>query len=275
MKTIKHCVLFLLLMTILPSLSQGQIKQKWNNYKDKRQVKKSEQTSYLVLETGVTYSNNQDLSTSNQIYNGAGLGLSIGKFKESPKVIKDSETIGVVNNFISSQGGVSGFDWTVTSNYGHLFILNREAEQNWRVAVGPKVDALGQVRLIPSLSNSSIHWDAMFSLGAAARVDRTIRLPLIKKEVSFYGEAHLPLVGYLNRPSYAIPGWEIEHTFGFIGRMNRLETEFGLIMPIRKNNPNLFRISYNWDVFNYRDNDIYKVTTGHHALSFALLVNLR
>jgi hypothetical protein len=275
MKKIKHCVLFLLLMTILPSLSQGQIKQKWNNYKDKRQVKKSQQISYLVLETGLTYSNNQDLSTSNQIYNGAGLGLSIGEFKETPNVIKDYEAIGLVNNFISSQGGVTGFDWTVTTNYGHLFILNKDVEKDWRIAVGPKLDFLTQVRFIPSLGNSSIHWDGMLSLGAAARVDRTIRLPLIKKDVGFYGEAHLPLVGYLNRPNYAIPGWDVEHTFGYLGRMNRLETEFGIITPIRKDNLNLFRISYNWDVFNYRDNDVYKVVTGHHALSFALLVRLR
>ena len=275
MKTVKHCVLFLLLMTILPSLSQGQIKQKWNNYKEKKQVKKSEQTSYLVLETAATYSSNQDLSTSNQIYSGAGVGLSLGQFKETPNTIRDYEAIGLVSNFISSQGGVSGYDWTVTMNYAHLFILNKEVEQNWRIAVGPKVDFLTQVRLLPSLGNSSAHWDGMFSLGGAARVDRTIRLPLIKKDVAFYGEAHLPLVGYLNRPNYGIPGWDVEHTFGFLGRMNRLETEFGLIMPIRKDNPNLFRISYNWDVFNYRDNDIYKVTTGHHALGFALLINIR
>ena len=275
MKTIKHCVLFLFLMTLLPSLSQGQIKQKWNNYKDKRQAKKSEQTSYLVLETSATYSNNQDLSTSNQIYNGAGLGLSLGSFKVTPKVIKDTETIGLVSNFISSQGGVSGFDWTVTSNYGHLFILNSDVEDDWQIAIGPKIDFLTQVRLITSLGNSAAHWDGMLSLGGAARVDKTIRLPLIKKDVGFYGEAHLPLVAYLNRPNYGIPGWDVQHAVGYLGRMNRLETEFGITTPIRKDNPNLFRLSYNWDVFRYRDNDIYKVVTGHHALSFALLVNIR
>lgn len=275
MKKIKHCLLFLLLIFILPHQSYGQIKQKWNDYKDKRQIKKSEQTSYFVLETSATYSNNQDLSTSNQIYTGGGVGLSIGSFKETPKVIKDFETIGVVSNFISSQGGVTGFDWTITSNYGHLFILNKDVEQDWRVAVGPKVDFLTQVRLIPSLGNSSAHWDGMFSLGGTARVDRTVRLPLIKKDVGFYGEAHLPLLAYLNRPNYAIPGWDIQHSLGYLGRMNRLETEFGIITPIRKDNANLFRLSYNWDVFRYRDNDIYKVVTGHHAVSFALLVRLR
>jgi len=275
MKTIKHCVLFLLLMTVLPSLSQGQIKQKWTNYKEKKQAKKAEETSYLILETSATYSNSQDLSTSNQIYNGGGLGLSIGEFKETPNLIKDCEAIGLVNNFISSQGGVTGFDWTVTGNYGHLFILNKEVKQDWRVAVGPKIDFLTQVRFMPSLGNSSLHWDGMLSLGAAARVDRTVRLPLIKKDVQFYSEAHLPLIAYLNRPNHGIPGWDVQHALGYLGRMNRLETEFGIITPIRKDNPNLFRISYNWDMFRYRDNDIYKVVTGHHALSFALLVNLR
>lgn len=274
MKTIKHCVLFLFLMLILPSLSQGQIKQKWNNFKEKRQEKKSQQTSYLVLETSATYSNNQDLSTSNQIYNGAGVGLSLGSFKETPNVIKDTETVGLVSNFISSQSGVSGFDWVVTSNYGHLFILS-EDEAAWRIAIGPKVDFLTQVRLITSLGNSAAHWDGMLSLGGAARVDKNIELPLIKKEVNFYGEAHLPIIAYLNRPTYGIPGWDVQHAVGYIGRMNRLETEFGFTTPIRKGNPNLFRLSYNWDVFRYRDNDIYKVVTGHHALNFGLLVNVR
>ena len=89
MKKIKHGVFLLFLIAALPNFSQGQIKEKWNNYKDKRQIKKSTQISYLVLETGGTYSNNQDLSTSNQIYSGAGLGLSIGAFKETPNAIRD------------------------------------------------------------------------------------------------------------------------------------------------------------------------------------------
>lgn len=274
MRILKHSWLVVLALVLSATTTYAQFKEKRENRRAERQQKKSEQTSYLVLETAATYSNNQDFSTSNQIYRGAGIGLSIGEYKETPNSIRDYEGLGLVNNFISSQGGVSGFDWTIAMNYGHLFILN-DGTSNWRIAAGPKVDFLTQVRLLLALGNSAAHWDGMFTAGAAGRVDKTVTLPLIKKSVNFYGEAHLPLVGYLNRPSYGIPGWEVIHQVGYIGKMTRLETEVGIITPFRQDNPNQLRISYNWDFFRFRDNEIYRVITGHHALSIALLVRIR
>lgn len=275
MKTIKPLFIILFIGLLLPIHGNAQKRaEKKQARKEKREERKDNQTYFLILETAATYSNNQDLSTSNQLYNGAGVGLSLGELKFKPKTIQDYEVVGLGTNFISSQAGLSGYDFTVTMNYGHLFILDKQPK-DWRIAVGPKLDFLTQVRLLPALDNSSAHWDGMLTLGAAARVDKTIQLPLIRKEVQFYSEAHLPIAGYINRPSFGIPGWEIQHQVAYIGNMFRLETESGIIFPIGRNNKNAFRISYNWDFFRYRDNEVYRVITGHHALGFGLMVRLR
>lgn len=275
MKILKSITLILLVTLFLPNTSNGQRFERFKQKREKRIEKRSLNTSFLVLETAATYSNSQDLSTSNQIYNGAGIGLSTGILKQTPKSIRDYEILGLGSNFISSQGGVSGYDFTVAMNYGYLFILNQGENNSWRIAAGPKLDFLTQVRYLPALGNSGAHWDGLLTLGAAGRVDKTIQLPLIKKDVRFYAEAHLPIGGYINRPSYAIPGWEVIHQAAIIGNMVRLETETGIIFPLRKDNVNAFRISYNWDFFRFRDNEVYRVITGHHALGLSLMVKIR
>ena len=275
MRKFQNYFFIILALTFLSNPTYGQLKERLKNYRLKREQKKIDQVSYLVLETGGAYSINQDLSASNQIYKGAGFGLSIGQYIERPKTIRDYEILGLTNQFNKSQSGVSSFDWTVTMNYGYLFILNHEDEKKWRIAIGPKLDFLTQFRLIPALGNSSTYWDAMLTLGGVCRIDKIINLPLINKDVSFYSEAHLPIVGYLNRPSYGIPGWEILHEFAYLGKMIRLETEVGIITPIRKDNPNLLRISYNWDFFRFQDNEVYRVVTGHHAFNLGLFVRIR
>lgn len=275
MEIIKSVLILLLsVFLILPKNINAQKTERKQERKAKKELKKENQTSFLILETAATYSNNQDLSTSNQLYNGPGTGLSLGKYKETPKTIRDYEILGLGANFISSQGGVSGYDFTVAMNYNYLFILDSKPN-DWRIAVGSRLDFLTQVRVLLPLGNSGAHWDGLLTLGAAARVDKTILLPLIHKDVQFYSEAYLPITGYINRPSYGIPGWEVIHQFAYIGNMFRIETENGIIFPIGRNNNNAFRISYNWDFFRYRDNEVYRVITGHHALGFGLMVKLR
>ncbi len=274
MKIIKLALMLSLTFLLLPMSSNAQTAERTKERKAKREQKKENQTSFLVLESAATYSNNQDLSTSNQLYSGAGVGFSLGEFKVTPKSIQDYEILGLGTNFISSQGGVSGYDFLVTMNYGHLFILDKQPN-DWQIAVGPKLDFLTQVRVLSPLGNSATHWDGLLTLGAATRVHKKIELPFIHKEVQFYSEAHLPIAGYINRPSFGLPGWEVIHQVAYIGNLFRLETENGIIFPIGRHNNNAFRINYNWDFFRYRDNEAYRVITGHHALGFGLMVRLR
>ena len=107
-------------------------------------------------------------------------------------------------NFVASQSGVSGNDFTLDWNYAYLFLLNKDSDSDWRVAVGPKGSILGQFRLISALGNSSFHWDGIGSLGGAVRVDRDWTIPFIKKDVNIYGKAHLPVLAYVNRPIYGV-----------------------------------------------------------------------
>ncbi|MEM9847039.1 MAG: hypothetical protein AAF847_04060, partial [Bacteroidota bacterium] len=64
------------------------------------------------------------------------------------------------------------------------------------------------------------------------------------------------------------------HFVSPIGRLRRFDTEFGLQFPLRKNNSNQLRISYQWDILRWRDNEVQRVITGQHHLNLALLVRM-
>lgn len=178
-------------------------------------------------------------------------------------------------NFVTSQAGTFGFDGTMSWNYTYLKVIQNDNNKPWKFALGGKADILAQGRFIPSLGNSSIHWDGLFSIGLAGRAERAFKIPFIKKQFFFYGKAHLPLVSYVNRPIYALPAWDFpEQHIATWGRFFRIETEAGIVFRIKKDNTNLFRIGYKWDMFRFRDNNIHRVITGHHYLNFGLMTEI-
>jgi len=263
----------LLILLFISSLALAQEGENLSR-KEQRKKRKAEQTKYFVEELGLGYSSAQDFRLSNQIYKGAGIALSLGSFKQSPRTITEFQWL-VGMNYVTSQAGVTGFDGTMSWNYTYLKVIRTFEDQPWRVAIGGKADILAQGRYMPSLGNSSIHWDGLFSLGVASRFEQDFEIPFIKKQVLFYGKVHLPFVSYVNRPIYAVSGWDFpEQSVATFGRFFRLETEGGLIFRVSKNNQNLFRIGYKWDIYRFRDNDIHRVITGHHYLNFGLMVKM-
>jgi len=244
--------------------------------KEERQLRKQERlretNSYFILEVLGTYRNVQDLATSNQIYDGFGGGIGFGGFRTRNNTIQEFRARGGYNS-ISSRAGISTDDsW---GNFSYVYLKKLKKESKPSLAIGGQANILAQVRYTDALNNSSLHWEVVGSLGITARAQSPFTIPLIKKQVETYVQVYLPLIAYINRPIYGITvSGEMEQYVSTLGRLGNTNIEFGMHFPIRKNNTNRFKIAYQWDFLRWRDNEIHKVVTGQHYISFGLLVNM-
>jgi len=220
-----------------------------------------------------SYQNVQDYSMSGQIYSGLGGGLGLGDFKVTGNGFQY-----YFNRFtyggLRSQGGVYTNQIRGHFGFGHLWNIGRLP---W-MKVGVHTDLLAQVRITPRLSNSSLHWDLVGSLGAGARLSKSLQLPFIKKPLPCFAQVTLPLVAYINRPLYAIvlsAGQEQDHQVGFLGPFFRTTVELGFSFPT----PNYrfsdsMGLSYQWDYFSWRGGqEGYTVATASHSIRLALIIS--
>ncbi|MEL6720648.1 MAG: hypothetical protein AAFP82_18230 [Bacteroidota bacterium] len=265
----KKIIYLFCLLCINFSLYAQSEKTKKEQLKLRKQERLSQTNSYFVLEGIGTYRNVQDLATSNQIYNGFGGGIGFGGFQIRNNNVQEFRARGGYNG-ISSQAGISTDDFWGNFSYTYLRKL-----KNPKFFLGGQANFLSQVRYTDALSNSSLHWELVGSLGVTARAQSPFTIPLLKKQVETYAQIYLPLIAYVNRPIYGITvSGEMEQYISTLGRLGNTSMEFGMHFPIRKNNPNRLRIAYQWDFLRWRDNDIHKVVTGQHIISIGLLVNM-
>lgn len=227
---------------------------------------------YSFTELIGSYQQVQDYSMSRQVYRGIGGGLGFGDSKTTSNGLQY-----YFNRFmyggLRSQGGVYTNQMRGHFGFGRL----------WNIGYGPLMqlgfhtDLLAQVRITPRLSNSSLHWDLVGSLGAGFRLSEHVKLPLLKNPIPCFVQVTLPLVAYINRPLYAIilsAGQEQDHQLGFLGPFFRTTMELGFRFPT----PNYrlsdqMRLSYQWDYFSWRGGqEGYTVATAAHSIHLAFIL---
>ncbi|MEM9884491.1 MAG: hypothetical protein AAF849_01260 [Bacteroidota bacterium] len=269
---------FSLVFYCFPLIAQqtSKVEEANSSKKEIRQQKKQERlaetTRYFVLELMGTQRSVQDQATSNQIYDGFGGGIGFGGVQSRQDIRQAFRALGGYNG-LTSFAGVTSHDFWGNFSYAVLRQLNKT--NNYKFYLGGQADILSQVRYTPALGNSGLHWELVGSLGLATRYEQKLKIPWINKSVQVFGQAHLPLLAYVSRPIYGITiDGMMQHFIRPIGRIQRFDAELGMQFPIRKNNLNQFRISYQWDILRWRDNEVQRVLTGQHHLNFALLVKM-
>ena len=237
-----------------------------------RQDRLDQTDSYFVIEALGTFHQAQDQALSQQIYRGWGGGVGFGNVRWRDVHYHEFQARGGYNYLRSAAYTRTHDFW---GNFSYRYLRQLRPGPPWRLWIGGQADFMSRVRYTPALGNSNLHWEIVGSLGAAARVQRSIRLPLIRPEGQFYGHVHLPLLAYVNRPAAPISiSGETRERVSPIGRLRKVDMEFGVFFPVRRGIPNFYRLSYRWDLFRWRDNDYQRVITGQHLLSFGLLVNM-
>lgn len=273
MKILSRTYIFIflnVLFFLLPNLSFAQITDKKERKKARKELRLSETTKYLNLGFVLSTNNVLDERMSSLVQNGSGIGLYAGnKIYRKNKVKEYSMQVGYERLF-SPYDMLSHQIWT-QFNYSFFYQLQKCNDRIF--ALGPIGNIISNVRITPDLSNNGINWDLLSSLGVGAYLEQPISRSGKLSDWIFFADAQIPVLHYISRPNYAIslPAWR--DNIKIVGWTNRLNTQVGMIIPVRKNNPNKYRISYQWTFLQNRDNEFQQVVTGRHALIFIFLIN--
>lgn len=245
--------------------------------KAKKAEKKAASRRYMMLGLGSGWYTFQDLQMSEGIYSGPGVLAEWRRWELYPKAKHDIIWFRFVGGLTTAfhegaetQVAQPEFRYTYTRN-----IAKWGPEEKHIIRFGGYISAMANFRNNPSLGNSANHWDIMPSIGPAVDIDIPFVLPLFKTQSLFNYQLGTSIFAYNNSlPSYSLSGGESSNHYWVFGRQGRLMSEASLIIPIRKSNSNLFKLTYNWELLGYKDSDIHKARFGQHNLSFTLMVNL-
>lgn len=262
--------LFLILSTSLWSQKTGKAEKKAAR-KVERLNKLQQTDSYFTIEAIGTQRSVQDEATSQQVYDGFGGGIGLGSWRQRNNQIWEYRMIGAYN-LIDSQAGTQTDDFLGDFSFAYLRQLPKE-----QFFLGGQATALAQVRYTAALGNSSLHWDLVGSLGVVGRYQDEQKIPFINRIWRIYAQAHVPVLAYVSRPVYGVTvDGRMDQYVSSLHRLQRIDTEFGVFIPLfsKKDNPNLLRFAYQWDILNWRDNERQRVLTAQHLLSIGLFVKV-
>ena len=99
MKFLKLTFLFLFVFAFaMPSAfaQKGERKLKRQERRKQKKERKADHIKYSTQQLGAAYGTFQDLGLSNQVYQGSGLNLILGNFKETPKSLREFNFLGGV-----------------------------------------------------------------------------------------------------------------------------------------------------------------------------------
>lgn len=214
-----------------------------------------------------TLAQNQDQKLAQTSYSGWGVGLSQGDLTFDSATVKEYQ-MQLGYERLQSPAGISTQQIWTHFSYQYLFKLGQTP---W--TLGPVANIFTEVRITNELSNNFLNWNLLGSLGIGAARFGQFPFEQFLSNTHWYAAAQIPLVSYLNRPNYALTFDGMDHQIGTPGWINRMDIQLGLLLPVRESNPNRYRISYGWQFFHHRDNEVQQVISGRHTLSFAFLFN--
>ncbi|MCI4671358.1 MAG: hypothetical protein MRZ79_24670 [Bacteroidia bacterium] len=268
--------LFLVGMLLLGT-AQAQEPSKKEVRKARRAEKKAQTQRYMMFGLGGGWYNFQDLQMSNGRYSGPAAQAEWRRWEISPKAKQDIIWFRAAGGLTTAFHGATDaqvfqpeFRFTYTHN-----MAKWGAKNDRIIRFGGYVSMMANFRNNAALNNSSIYLDVMPSIGPAVDIEIPFVLPLFKTNSTFSYQAATSLFAFMNAlPAYSLSGGESANYFLPFGRQGRFMSEAAMIIPIRKKNANMLKISYNWELLGYRESEFFKARFGQHNLLFTLMVNL-
>jgi len=252
------------------NLSFAQNVDKKEQRKAKKELRLSETTKYFNIGFVFSKSNVLDERMSSLVQSGSGIGLYAGGKTYRKNKVREYSMQAGYERLLSPYDMLSHQIWT-QFNYTHLYQLPKR--NDYIFAVGPVANIVSNTRVTKDLSNNIVNWELLGSIGIAAYYEQAIRRSGRFSAWVFFADAQVPFLYYVSRPNYAISSPVWRDNVKITGGANRVNAQVGLIIPVRKNNPNLYRISYQWTFLHNKDNEFQKVVNGRHALVFIFLIN--
>lgn len=272
-----HSLCFLLIFLVLgghhlsgqaPSASPDTLSKK-EQRREARRLRLAATDRYFLIGALGSFHRVQDQGLSQQAYQGWGGGLRLSGLELRGPHQHEFRVQGAFS-WLDSPAYIRTQDIWSQFSYTYLHQLPTKQQANWWL--GPQADILSQVRVTEALNNSRLRWDVQGALGFALRFQTPVFPQWLGPGWQAYGQIYVPLLSYLIRPGYNINSPN-EHGLRVVGRLQRIEFDWGLQLPVRKGNPNAYRVHYQWSLFRWRDNSVHRLITARHSIGFSILFN--
>jgi hypothetical protein len=163
-------------------------------------------------------------------------------------------------------------------DYSYLVKL-RPWNEKLTLYAGGDLNWLVNVKRAVQLDNSQLLYDYALSVGAAGKLDKTVRFK--KRNCIASAELRVPLISHLARPQYLNRIEFIDPKNDFIGDLFRnsslasfnkyIRVTTGLSLTYPLFNKNALKLSYGWDYYKMRT--MNSVHASEHLVSIAFLSN--
>ena len=237
---------------------------------------------YWVLSLGNSSQSMYDEAVSFVRYKGSGIAPGISLIKQSDRKYRRFSFLPTFVKLSTDRANeLRPMEVTTTRlvlDYSYL-VKVRPWNERLTLYAGGDLNWLVNIKRALQLDNSQLLYDYALSLGAAGKLDKTVRVK--KRNCIASAELRLPLLSHLARPQYMNRIEFIDPKNDFVGdlfrnsslvsfnKYIRVTTGFSLTYPLF--NKNAIKLGYNWDF--YKMTTINSVYAAEHLVSIAFLSN--
>lgn len=254
---------FYILLTCLILISSNQkldaqfFKNTIDTLKQHRTIKISETDKWNIRGTSLNYFNVQDTKMTPLVYSGPGIGLDFSTYK-TRKLCSNYNSFNLHYSVLLGPSDDIMHGVKFRYNYTRLRKLN---SSNLEIGGGTNMET--NARIYTKNGNDPIGVEILTTLNFAAAY--TTDFKNSKIEIL----AQLPLFAFASRyPDYSVFGFN--NLFMPIGQYNSIRTKFTLIKPMKYSNENKYSISYEWDIYSFKEYDkLFNLVAGTHLITFS------
>lgn len=229
---------------------------------------------FLIFENYAIYNNVKDQKISNLLYSGAGLG-----FGNSSEQYRDSwrlrllQAAGMFTFMQPYTKTTQVFNPRIDIGFWAYYDLQNFGigNSNSKIFSGGSIYLIGNFKIIPNLGNSLLHAEVIPFLQIPLWLEKNITLK--NKPFVLFSKLDLPLYGYLFQiPAYSLPGFDfLNRSHLPFWRFQRVNLEVGLQRQL-PNLPNQWRLSYQWEFYHFKKNEVFHNYTVYHYLKLAWML---
>lgn len=236
----------------------------WQRFLTWREQRLESTDSYVLAVQGAGYAALQDTRMTPMIYRAAGAALLFEDRTYRPNEMVISSIFGQLS-YVLTDGALDG-DIRYLNPRGAATIRYLRRLGSGSPAVGGALDLTMNWRILDPMSNSSLNFDIIGSIGPAVRLER--KLSLFDRPASWYVGASAPVLSYVVRmPEYNISYGSVSSYVAPPWKLYRLRLRAGVDRLLTRSEENRLSLDYRYDFYGLRENP-HRLTLGLHTITF-------
>jgi hypothetical protein len=223
-----------------------------------------------------------DEAVSHVRYHGSGMAPALGLIKQSDRKYREFFFRPTFNTLSTDRANELRPMEVKTTRIllDYLYLVKvRPWNDQINLYAGADLNLLFNLKRAEQLDNSQLLYDYAFSIGAAGKLDKSVRFK--KRNCIASADLKIPLIAHIARPQYLNRIEFIDPKNDFVGdlfrnstltcfnKYNRVITGLSFTYPLF--NKNALKLGYSWDFYKMRT--INSVYSAEHLVSIAFLSN--